>query len=313
MFNKIFSIALCLCCVNLYGKNIEFNVGIKNYSSTSHEIVYYSDAPYKLSELIYKVDNAKLLEGNFGYKFHNYLFHTSLSTLIVQSDAHFDDYDWDYNLSSESYSSDWTDWSTHPNTNLDELILFSIGVERDFYHTKYSHHALDLGFEFNHKEFNVYDGTYIYSNGGFRNDTGSFSGLGLTYSENFYINYIKLKNNFQYEEHTLGLHLKYSPLVWMEYEDTHHFRYFTETSEHYFSSMYGVELDYKYKFDFNKLFYISYIYNNYPETDRADRVRVYSRDVPSEDATANVRYGIPNSSTMKSTDSSFSFGLMFKY
>lgn len=258
--------------MSIAGDFLDTTVGLEFYNSTSHELVYYPYSSYKISELIYEADNAKLLNVGFRYKFHpEYIAKFKYKTLLQDGSNVVNDYDW-----FDNTKSDWTHWSNHPNTKLDKLSIIDLSVQKHFGDTKYLSHYLNLGYFKSNKTFKSYNGTYIYSSSRhrLRDLTGNFEGLGLTYKETITMPYVSLDNTMTQGKNSFNLNLRYSPSVNMKYSDTHHLREFTSIGTHKDSTMFGYQLDYKYEIDPKYTFGIGYTYAKYNET-KGDEERTY--------------------------------------
>lgn len=258
-------IIFSLFSTNLYSANTEsFEISISTVNSKSHELIYDPYSDKKLSELIWKAENVKLL----GFKYKHTLSSLEYLTLNYQKNIDdgnsvMNDYDW-----LKDYTSEWSDWSNHPDTKLDRLTLL------DFSYTKYLISNSDikkyitLGYKIENKKFRAYNGTYIYSStSGFRDLSGSFSGLGITYEETFKVIYAAVELSKNYERFIFRGKLTYSPKVEATNSDTHHARYFTNNNKFNNTTMLGFDLGVDYKFAQDLLLSAGYSVVNYKKTD----------------------------------------------
>lgn len=296
---KLFIIPLALFSYS-FGEFLEYSVGVEIQNSTSNELVYYPNTNQKVSELIYKATNTKLLSLSGRYEIYpEYILKIGAKTLIKEGNNVMNDYDW-----LDDTTNEWSNWSNHPNTKLTKNFNFNINLANNVYEKRNFSSAVSIGYFGSEKIFEVYDGNYIYSSAnGFRDRIGTIEGLGITYKEKVLMPYIELDSTIFNRIHRINFALRYSPNVAMENSDTHHLREFTDTGTHDKSSMLGGSIEYKYKIDRKTFIQTSYKYSSYEEA-RGDVKRTYFDGSESF---------YPKSSGMKSKDESFEFGLVFRY
>lgn len=193
-----------------------FNVGVTNLNSETKEIVYNNNGS-KLSQLEWKADNVKLL--NFGIEgnIKNSLFlSASLATNFDNDDMVMDDYDWVNNTQ-------WTHWSHHDKTQVEDIKMFDANLKYKFEKLPV---YVGVGYKAEKFEYSAFDGDYIYStNGGFRDSTGSFSGLGITFEHTLKMPYLIVGTDFNItKDLNVGADVSYSTFAKFEDQDTHHFR-----------------------------------------------------------------------------------------
>lgn len=88
--------------------------------------------------------------------------------------SYMEDYDW-FGPDFVSYDfDDWTHRSQHTNTNLDWYLDASLAVGRNVVVEPYATVNINAGVKYTDVQWSAVGGTYVYSNGGFRNDTGTF-------------------------------------------------------------------------------------------------------------------------------------------
>jgi outer membrane protease len=296
---KLITVTLTLFS-NSFGEFLDYSVGVEVQNSTSNELVYHPNTNQKVSELIYKATNTKLLSLNGRYEIYpQYLLQIGVKTLIKEGNNVMDDYDW-----LKTSTNEWSHWSNHPNTKLSKDFNFDISLANNVYEKRNFSSAVSIGYFGSEKIFEVYDGSYIYSSAnGFRDRVGTIEGLGVTYKEKILMPYVELESTIFNRIHGVNFTLRYSPFVTMENSDTHHLREFTDTGTHGKSSMIGGSIEYKYKIDRKTFLQTSYKYSSYKEA-RGDVKRRYFDGSESF---------YPKSSGMKSKDESFEFGLVFRY
>lgn len=273
-------ILLSLLFTSLYANNfVNKKMSITTIDSTSHEYVYKSNNPsYKLSELIWEVDNVKLLGLQFDYLISKDSFFQFSYKQNISNDAQMDDYDW-----MIDDISDWSHWSTHPNTVLDNYTILDLSIHHRLESKSSIEQNVIFGYKNIEKSFRAYDGSYIYTedrnatNNYFRNDIGTFSGLSISYDESFDSVYMGISLKKRFPHFTISGIFKYSPIVYATNRDNHHFRFFVNENEFEFTTMTDIGLEVEYPIKKN----ISIVYNyqnvNYQET-RGTTTRTYYKD-----------------------------------
>jgi len=99
-------------------------------------------------------------------------------------DSYMEDYDWILPYATPGSGMDnWSHQSKHPNTNLDWYFDGSLTVGKDVHKTETNTVNLNVGAKYIDVQWAASDGTYIYSDSGFRDSSGSFSGPGITYRQ----------------------------------------------------------------------------------------------------------------------------------
>ncbi|MEO9231411.1 MAG: omptin family outer membrane protease [Devosia sp.] len=153
-------------------ENFSLRGSIGAASIVAHEHVY-AGASDNLSLLVWEstVPSAKIdvkarfpdawtLRGHFD----GALFGTSKMT----------DYDWIPPHNTGFGMNDWSDRSISPNTNLDWYLNADIALGRDLPISEALTVNVNGGFKYTDVEWTAIGGSYIYSDGGFRNDVGTF-------------------------------------------------------------------------------------------------------------------------------------------
>jgi plasminogen activator len=142
----------------------------------SRELVYDSSTGHKNSELFWKIDQAFVVGGTVAVRPLEWLTLKMQGWIPVTSRNTMDDYDW-----LVDGQTDWSDWSTHPDTRMNRGYMIDAGIAArvlKFDRTSWFDGAqLDLlaGYRWFYMNWTASGGTYIYSsNPGFRDNTGSF-------------------------------------------------------------------------------------------------------------------------------------------
>lgn len=245
-------LAPSLLVTSLYSSQIEqdINLNISNFSSETKEIVYvptgFATSGRKLSELTWEADSVKMLGIGYSVNVSDYFkVNLNYKRNFSTSSGMMDDYDW---IDSNNPGT-WSDWSTHPDTDVDLVEHIDINVEKEIYNDETNSINLVLGYKDENTDFTAYGGTYIYSSSGIlRDQTGSFSGKGITYKHNVSMPYAKLEYVYSEREYKLFAGVSYSPKVSVEDYDTHHLRdlQFDSTFEDGKYKGFNVGLEYRY-------------------------------------------------------------------
>lgn len=257
--------ALIFILINLKASEIiNRSISITSIDTKSHEYVYKSsDNNYKLSELIWEAEDVSLLGLEFDYSLSSStLLNFSYKINIFNSDSMMNDYDW-----VKDDPNNWSDWSNHPNTQLEHLSILDINIKKLLESKNTLNAYFTVGYKIESKKFKAYDGTYVYSSSsGFRDETGYFNGLGITYEETFSSLYLGLGGSKKYKKLNFKAALKYSPFVVAKNIDTHHFRYFTNENSFDPTTMTQINLVVEYPYTKDLLFVITYENVEYEET-----------------------------------------------
>ena len=239
----------------------DFSVGVTSFSSEAIELVYDpNNLSYKLSELTWVIDNAPLVA--LEYTLHlkdEASFSLYYKTNVNTSTGLMDDYDWLY------VDMEWSHWSHHENTLVTNIEIYGFTYESKKFNKNYS---LTLGYEFERKKWQAYDGSYIYSDvntSGFRDLTGTFSGLGITYMQELTTPYIALNADYEYKDLDIRAKLLYSPIASANDFDTHHARDIQFDSSFDGISIFGFSLEANYFFRDDSYLKASYKYLNFQE------------------------------------------------
>jgi outer membrane protease len=247
----------------LYSNDIiNKQITITSIDTTSHEFVYNSNYSKKISELIWSADDVQMLGIKFDYPLSPKSFIQINYKINLSDDATMDDYDW---LKDDTTL--WSHWSHHENTILDNFSILDISFNNHIKSTSDIEKNIIIGYKIDKRSFKAYDGTYIYSStDGFRDLSGSFSGLGISYEETFKMIYFGLSAKKYYPKYILSGKLTYSPKVNITNQDTHHNRYFTNYSTFGQTTMLSIDTTIEYPIKHNISIALNYLNVKYSET-----------------------------------------------
>lgn len=103
----------------------------------------------------------------------------------LSGDSHMADYDWTGSYFVDYSFDNWTHRSLHPNTSLDFYFNGSAAIGYNVVADGETTVNLNAGFKYIDSQWTAYDGTAVYSVGGFRDTSFQISGKGITYRQQF--------------------------------------------------------------------------------------------------------------------------------
>jgi plasminogen activator len=258
--------------------NVHASLGILN--GESHEIVDWPEgsdfAGTKLSELIWTLDNVYMIGAGISVRPWSWLtLNFDGWNRINKDSATMDDYDW---IGSPYLgTSDWDHWSHHPNTQLEKGYMLDISAEISAYTDPLFSLKGIVGFKRDYWKWNAYDGSFVYSIScdddgtciyDYRGYRGNFTGLGITYEQEFNTPYFGIAAKLNFDKLQLNARLIGSPWVDLETSDTHHQRNppFVDRGDFERSNMIGLDLGAHYQMTENLSLGAMYHYQEYDET-----------------------------------------------
>jgi plasminogen activator len=188
----------------------------------SKELVYWpTQGNWKASELTWAIDNLFMVGVGARMKVRDWLavnFHGWFKAF--DGDGTMDDYDWMVR------GGDWTDWSHHEKTDVTAGSIIDLNVEFSFVRTDTVALKAIAGYKRDNFGWEAYGGEYTYTEGGFRNTSGTFSDSINTigYEQTFIAPYIGLGVAAKSNAFELNSRFIYSPLVQGEATDYHYLR-----------------------------------------------------------------------------------------
>jgi len=211
------------------------SIGVLN--GESREIVYEttgntcspygaSPAGWKCSELIWKLDNVPMAGAGITARPFSWLA-VSVDGWINISDDHgtMDDFDW---LGYPFGITDWDHHSHHEDTQVSDLYMLDLNVEASVISTRHFSLAGIAGYKRDHFAWDAYGGTFVYSDIGggycFRCFTGTFTGLGISYQQDFQTPYLGIAAAANLGRLQLDARVMGSDWVDAKDKDVHHQR-----------------------------------------------------------------------------------------
>lgn len=252
---------------------LEISTSLSNFNSKSEQYIYNLGDGRKISQLTWNADNVKLFGLGLKYKTDEVAFYANYKTNIKDGDALMDDYDW----LEDSTPDTWTHWSHHENTQVKDIKILDLGITRSHYLNSSTKLNTSIGYKWEKQLFKAYDGSYVYSSSsGFRDLEGNISGLGITYNQEYKGLYLGVELEKNYKNINFLFNTKYTPLMNVEFTDTHHLRVpaFTDYTSFDKTSMFSLGAKADYFITKNQILSLSYDYTKYTKI-RGNRVRSY--------------------------------------
>jgi plasminogen activator len=196
------------------------DLGAGYLTGESKEAVFLPNVGnHKVSELTWEIDNLFMVGVGATLKAQDWVaINFSGWFKAFDGDGTLDDYD--FLIPGQ----DWTDWSHHEDTDVTDGSIIDINVELSFFRTDTVAFKALAGYKRDNFGWEASGGDFIYSEGGFRNTTGSFpAGVQvISYEQTFTSLYFGLGLAAKFNDFGLGSRFIYSPLVQGEATD-HHF------------------------------------------------------------------------------------------
>ena len=268
-------------------KGFMIGLSVSDFNAKTHELLYLPQSTgdgRKISELIYKIEKVKLLGINLDYgideSMHLYL---GYKKNMATGSGYTEDFDWADSTNPDTITNE----SYHDNTDIKNVSILDFGIKKSFF-VQNIRPWVSLGYKLEKIKIEVYDGYGIYNG-----IPVSFSGLGLTFEQEYKGPYIEVGTAYRYKDLTADVGVKYSPLMRATYTDRHHKVPFTETASFDDTSMVNINLGASYHITKNQHLRLSYEYTEYAYV-RGDRTRNFDN--------AGTYYW-PNSSGIESKNS----------
>lgn len=224
---------------DLLSEKIKTSVSLGWLGGESKEKVYDADEGHKISELKWQIRNTAIIKGDISWDVLNWLTLNAngWTSLASSGSGGMDDYDW---LIPEQ--SDWTHWSTHPNTRLNHANEFDINVKGWFLNQPEYRLGAVLGYQQTRFSWTSFGGSYSYFNG---QKTGEIprNQRVIGYKQQFTVPYIGISGIYRYQNLEFTGGLKFSPWVVAKDNDEHYSRYITFRDKTRNSKYYAATFD----------------------------------------------------------------------
>lgn len=277
-------------------------LGAGYLTGESNEMVYWpSLGNHKASELTWNIDNLYMI-GLAAKLEVNSWFALNIDGWFkaTDGDGSMEDYDWTV------VGSDWTNYSSHGNTDVTEGSLLDINTEISFLTTSQSKFTAIVGFKRDDFGWEASGGEYVYSENGFRNVSGSIPAniLSISYEQSMTSFYIGTGFGLTLEKFHFNGRIIYSPFVSAEATDYHYLRNIVTYDDFDDGDLIAFDIDASYIFTEKFALEIAYSYQKY-DTMQGDSEWHYN------DFGVVVNY--PNSGGMDQQSSMLSLSLQYTF
>lgn len=193
------------------------SAGVLN--GVSHELVYFNNGTYKVSELIWRLEDVPVIGLSASAKLP---WDMTLSiggwSQVTNPSSHMEDYDWDNTI----HPTDWTHFS-HTKTELDRAEMLDANLLVPIIKGKYAALSGLIGFRLDHFQWTDGAGYYIYSSDpGFRDLKGTFPDEpGIMYEQLFMAPYFGIQVEGGIGDFTLSARIAGSRWAWAKGKDQH--------------------------------------------------------------------------------------------
>lgn len=184
--------------------------GIGILAIESREYVFQGSGSSDYLSLLIWQSTAPLLTASMDVKLPSNWTFGAAANVAISGNSYMEDYDWLVAQPARPDMSNWSHQSKHENTELDWYFNGSMQVGYNVYQDKDAGNTVNLnaGIEYTDVQWTAYDGTYIYSTSGFRDDVGTFSGRGITYRQQLPSVFAGLNGTFERDKWTFNLGAK---------------------------------------------------------------------------------------------------------
>jgi outer membrane protease len=205
-------------------ENLSFGLSGGWLTGQSHELVYEDGE--KISELIWDLDHAFVLNADFSFRLLPALRLNAGASFGGHIDSHMEDYDW---LGLDYGVTDWTDRSTHEDTELDYFTRVDLNLQYDFLRMPVLTLGGLLGARVTGIQWSAYGGDYVYTSDpatSFRDEIGSFTDgeIGITYEQAWLVPYIGIAASLDMGDLRISASAVGSPLAYGTDDDVHWLR-----------------------------------------------------------------------------------------
>lgn len=244
--------------------SFSLEMGAGYLTGESNEAVYWpSQGNHQASELTWAIDDVFMVGIGGSLKFRDWLaFNFNGWFKAADGNGTMDDYDWTV------VGSDWTDWSHHEQTDVTAASIIDLNVALSFFRTPNLALKAIVGYKRDNFAWEAYGGDYIYSEGGFRNTSGTIpAGIHtIGYDQTFTTPYVGVGVEAKFNAFELNSRLIYSPLVHGEDTDHHYLRNLVTYDTVDDGDMIGFDVSGSYFFNPHLALELAYSYQRYDMT-----------------------------------------------
>ncbi len=156
-------------------------------SLEANELVYFNaGSDVRLSQLIWQ-STAPVLTAGLDVSLPEGWTFTAKAEVAMSGDSYMEDYDWLSPYATGTGDDDWSDRSQHPDTRLDWYFNGTMLLGYNLVNSDGVKLNVNGGLKYTDVQWAAYGGSYVYSDGGYRNDVGNFPDgeKGITYRQMF--------------------------------------------------------------------------------------------------------------------------------
>lgn len=199
-------------------------VGLMNIEA--HEYVYLGSN--KASQLDWDTSGVVVYTASAGVSLEGNWHVQGKLDVGFGGDGHMVDYDWVPGFAIDQSKDGWSDRSIHPDTRLDYYFSGAIEIGRDIFTDETSSVSVGGGFKYTEVRWDAFGGSYIYSDGGLRNDIGELpTGLkGISYKQKIPTIFVGFDGSTSFDRLTLSGGIKGGVTLGIDDQDDH---WLTET------------------------------------------------------------------------------------
>jgi plasminogen activator len=236
-------------------------VSVGYLTGEAHELVYWPHrGGHKASELTWDIDSLYMVGLGATVQARQWLT-INIDTWFNLGDGsgYMEDYDW------ATPGMDWTDQSTHDDTDVTKGFLFDVNAELTAFSTNQVQLTGIVGFRRDNFEWESRGGSYVYSVNGFRDMAGTFPAdeLGITYEQTFNVPYIGIGFKGDFDRIHFAAKITGSVFVNGEAVDHHHLRNLVTTDDFSNESMIAFDVSFGYDISDNIGLEVAYAYEKY--------------------------------------------------
>lgn len=178
--------------------------GVGVMSIEAHEHVYLGDD--KASQLDWNTNGAVLYTLSAGADLGGDWHVTGTLDLGLGGDGHMVDFDWVPGYFIDQSMEGWSDRSIHPDTRLQYYFSGALEIGRTIFADENSAVGFSGGFKYTEVSWNAFGGSYIYSNGGVRNDIGDVPAdvNGISYKQQIPTLFLGLDGSTRFDRLTIS-------------------------------------------------------------------------------------------------------------
>ena len=215
---------------------------------------------HRISELTWKIDNLFMIGVGAHLKLQNWLT-VNFDGWFKATDGEGSMDDFDFRI----LGADWTDWSTHSDTDVTDGSIIDLNAEISVFRTENFALKVIGGYKRDNFGWEAYGGNFVYSVNGFRDTVGSFPAgqQVIGYEQTYDTPYVGIGIGVSFPRFELASRLIYSDWVQGEAIDNHYLRNLVTTDEIEDGEMVAFDISGKYLINNHLSVMMAYTYQDY--------------------------------------------------